>query len=162
MLCARDVMQPEVRSVAPSLSVAELADVLISARISGVPVVENGTLVGIVSRSDIVRSLSLDRSLAGLAAEGWDHSEFAPARASSEPLGLLHGFSQDLRARTVRDIMVVETVTVAPSTPIAEVAKLLTGRHLHRLVVTQGGAVRGVISALDLVRLIGEGRVRES
>jgi CBS domain-containing protein len=160
MLCARDVMQPEVLSVTPEMSLAELADFLISARVSGVPVVEEGALVGIVSRSDIVRSLSLERSLAGLAAEGWEHAEFAPA-STPEPLGLLQGFSPALKARRVRDIMVVQPVTAAPDTPITAVAQLLITRHLHRIVVTDGGLVCGVISSLDLVRLICDGRLRE-
>jgi CBS domain-containing protein len=51
-------------------------------------------------------------------------------------------------------------VTVAPDTPIAEVARVLHARHIHRLLVVDGKSVRGVISTLDLVRLIAEGVVR--
>ena len=158
-LHARDVMQTEVLAVPPSLSVIELADFLIRERISGVPVVADGELIGHVSRSDLVRAGSLERSLAGLAAEAVDAPEFAPA---SEPtlVASLATLAPELQARSVRDIMVTEVGTVAPETPITEVARLLLARHLHRVLVTEGRQIRGVISALDLVRLIADERLR--
>src|SRR5437762_2865713 len=78
-LLARDVMESDVLSVPPTLPLVELADLLIRDRIGGVPVVDDGALVGHVSRSDLVRAGSLERSLAGVAAEAVDAPEFAPA-----------------------------------------------------------------------------------
>ena len=40
-------------------------------------------------------------------------------------------------------------------------ARLLVTRHIHRVLVTEGETVRGVISTLDLVRLVAEDRLRE-
>jgi CBS domain-containing protein len=57
--------------------------------------------------------------------------------------------------------MVVDTVTVSPDTPVKQVSRILTDRHLHRVLVTEGTAVRGVITALDIVRLVADGRVAE-
>lgn len=57
-------------TVGPDRSLAGLEDLLISRSISGVPVVEKGRLGGIVLRSGVVRALSLERSLAGIIAEG--------------------------------------------------------------------------------------------
>ena len=159
-LLARDVMQADVLSVTSTTSVADLGDFLISHRIGGVPVVDDGRLVGIVSRSDIVRAASLDRSLAGMALEGVAQDEFAPAEAP-DPAELLRTVSRTIEPLTVRQIMVVDTVTVAPDTPITDVARILSKRHLHRVVVTEGDHVRGMISALDLVRLIADGRLAE-
>src|SRR5262245_31347142 len=114
-LLARDVMQPRVLSVASDTSLADLGDFLISHRIGGVPVVDDGVLVGIVSRSDIVRAASLDRTLAGVAVEGVEQTEFAPAEAP-DPVELLRGIVRNADGKTVADIMVVETITVAPTT----------------------------------------------
>jgi CBS domain-containing protein len=125
-----------------------------------VPVVDDGKLVGIVSRSDIVRAASLDRSLAGMVLEGVEQPEFAPAEAP-DPVEVLRNLSRTIEPQTVRQIMVVDAVTVSPETPIAEVARVLTDRHLHRVLVTEGTHVRGVITSLDLVRLIARGRVAE-
>jgi CBS domain-containing protein len=155
-LCARDVMQQHVLTVHPGMSLAELEDFLVSKRISGAPVVEHGALVGIVSRSDIVRSLSLERSLSGLIAEG-----LASPESGSEPAQLPESLAAKLRGWTVRDAMVVDPVTVTPETPVAEIARLLTEHHIHRVLVTERKEVRGVISTLDLVQLIAEGRLQE-
>jgi CBS domain-containing protein len=113
----------------------------------------------VVSRSDFVRCLSLDRSLAGLIAEGLEQDEFAPAEVAPKPARSVS--AAELAGRSVRDVMVTEPLTVTPDTPITEVAALLVGQHRHRIIVTEGGSVRGIISTMDLVRLIADGQVRE-
>ena len=55
---ARDVMSSPVISVAPATDLADVADLLESRGIKRVPVMQNGKLVGIVSRRDIVRALA--------------------------------------------------------------------------------------------------------
>lgn len=156
---ARDIMQPDVVTVTPDMSLAELGDLLISKRISGVPVVEGGALVGVVSRSDFVRCLSLERSLAGLVADGVDDEDFAPGGTPLPPSS--PQLAKQFEGRSVRDIMVSEPVAVRPDTPVGDVARLLLARHLHRVLVTDGGRVCGIISALDVVRLIADGRLRD-
>jgi CBS domain-containing protein len=51
-------MVTPVLIVAPDTSVPELADVLASHHIKRLPVVENGKLIGIVSRADVVRAIA--------------------------------------------------------------------------------------------------------
>jgi CBS domain-containing protein len=101
--------------------------------------VDDGKLVGIVSRSDIVRAASLDRSLAGVALEGVEQSEFAPAE-SPDPVELLRTVARTIEPLTVRQIMVVDAVTVSSDTPVRQVSRILTDRHLHRVLVTEGQA----------------------
>src|SRR5262249_19908934 len=155
-LRARDVMQANVLSVPPELTLAALEDFLLSKRISGAPVVEDGNVIGIVSRSDVVRCLSLERSLSGLIADG-----LASPEETTPPVRLPDDLEERLSAHTVRDAMVVDPVAVRPDAPIAEVARLLHERHIHRVLVIEGTTLRGVISTLDLVRLIAAGRLRE-
>jgi CBS domain-containing protein len=155
-LRARDVMQANVLAVPPELTLAALEDFLLSKRISGAPVVEDGKVIGIVSRSDVVRCLSLERSLSGLIADGLASRE-EPASSVRLPTDV----EERLTAHTVRDAMVVDPVVVPPDAPIADVARLLHERHIHRVLVTEGATLRGVISTLDLVRLIAAGRLHE-
>jgi CBS domain-containing protein len=159
-LLARDIMETDVRTVSPATSIAELGDDLLTHRIGGMPVVERGELVGIVSRSDIVRAASLERTLAGVASEGIDQSEFAPAEVP-DPVELLRGAVRAVESRTVRDVMTTEPVTVETDTPVVAVARLLVERHLHRVIVVDGRRVRGVISSLDLAQLIADGTLVE-
>ena len=54
-----DVMSKEVISVLPTVCVPEVAKILAEKQIKRVPVIdENGKLVGIVSRADVVRFLA--------------------------------------------------------------------------------------------------------
>lgn len=55
--CARDVMTPNVVTVTEQASLAEITEMMEARHIKRVPVVRDGKIVGIVSRSDIVRAL---------------------------------------------------------------------------------------------------------
>lgn len=156
-LLARDIMQRKVRSVHPDMTLAELEDFLLRERIGGAPVLERDQLVGVVSRSDLVRLLSLDRSLAGLAAEASPELEFAPCGAP-QPLPLPPRLDRELGRRKVRDAMVPEPVTVSPGTPVREVARIMVEQHLHRILVTDAGKLVGIITSLDIARLVATGR----
>ncbi len=53
-----DVMTTEVITVSPGTSVAEIATLLERHRIKRVPVIENGKIVGIVSRANLLQALA--------------------------------------------------------------------------------------------------------
>lgn len=85
---ARDIMTKNVVTVGPDASLDVIANLLESHRIKRVPVVENDKLVGIVSRSNLVRALAAgakdllatgnpddanirERVISGLKSEPW-------------------------------------------------------------------------------------------
>ncbi|MCS7225289.1 MAG: CBS domain-containing protein [Armatimonadetes bacterium] len=51
-----DVMKKKVTSVSPDTSLDEVASILVSKKIKRVPVIDNGKLVGIVSRIDVLKA----------------------------------------------------------------------------------------------------------
>lgn len=55
---ARDVMTRSVNTVSGDVSLADIAHVLEKERVKRVPVVEDGKLVGIVSRADLLRAMA--------------------------------------------------------------------------------------------------------
>jgi CBS domain-containing protein len=55
---ARDLMSTPVITATPKTSVPELADLLARYKIKRAPVLQEGRLIGIVSRGDILRSLA--------------------------------------------------------------------------------------------------------
>ena len=57
---AEDVMTPDVRTVAPDTLVEDLVDLMVKHRVNPVPVLEEGRLAGIVSRSDIIRMMAAE------------------------------------------------------------------------------------------------------
>jgi CBS domain-containing protein len=51
---AGDIMTEQVVTVGPDAEVQDLAELMVKRRFNPVPVVENGVLVGIVSRADLI------------------------------------------------------------------------------------------------------------
>ena len=125
---ALDIMQKGVMTVSPELSVTDLEEFLTIEEISGVPVTgPGGQIMGIVSKTDIVRTLS------------------ETAHQRSELL------QPDL---TAGDIMTKETVTVSPDEDVREVAQRMIDGHLHRVIVTSSEDVLGIITTFDLLKLV--------
>jgi CBS-domain-containing membrane protein len=56
-----DVMKKRVVSVSPDTPVDEIAEILVKKKIKRVPVIDAGKLVGIVSRIDVLRAISIPR-----------------------------------------------------------------------------------------------------
>ncbi|MFH1726416.1 MAG: CBS domain-containing protein [Elusimicrobiota bacterium] len=55
------------------------------------------------------------------------------------------------------ELLVREVVTVAPSEPILEVARLMRRKHIGCVVVAEGGKIAGIFSERDLVnRVVAE------
>jgi CBS domain-containing protein len=52
---AEEIMSKPAATIAPDAKIEELADLMVNQRKNPIPVVEKGRLVGIVSRSDIIR-----------------------------------------------------------------------------------------------------------
>ena len=55
---AADIMTEQVTAISPEAEVQDLAELMVKRRFNPVPVVENGVLVGIVSRADLIRMMA--------------------------------------------------------------------------------------------------------
>ena len=86
---AADVMVRNVITVGPDACVQDIAHILLTARISGVPVVgSNGELVGIVSEGDLMRRVEAGTGRRGgfpssRAKRGWRWNSYGSIRARS-------------------------------------------------------------------------------
>lgn len=147
---ARDVMTTDVKTVGDDWSLEQLARFFVDRSISGAPVVTGeGKLVGVVSLTDLARAQS-ERD----APPPEEHDFFARSfEASVSPEEV------DLRqvresGRCVRDVMTPALFDVKPDTPVAEIADMMVRGRIHRVFVTEKKAIIGVISALDLLKLL--------
>jgi CBS domain-containing protein len=157
-LTAKDVMSRRVLTVRVDFTVRELAAFLVENQISGAPVVDHeGHLVGVVSLTDVAQNdadrpdVVEDRSSPATAMRGWEE------RMNPEDLRPLHIESDDL---LVRDIMTPTVYTVPEDTPVAKIARTMWAGRIHRLLVTSGGRVVGIVTSLDLVGLLAGKRPR--
>jgi CBS domain-containing protein len=63
-----------------------------------------------------------------------------------------------IEGHTAADAARTEVVTVEPSTPLAEAAKLMDQHDTAHLLVISGGQPAGVISSLDIAGALAWGR----
>jgi CBS domain-containing protein len=142
---AADIMSAPVVSVGPDASVKEIAALLFEKRISAVPVLEEGRLIGLISEGDLMRrkEIGTDR---GARAGSWWLRMFNVDPAPAEYV--------KSHARRARDIMTRDVVTVAPHTPAAEIATLLESRGIKRVPVVRDGQLVGIVSRANLVQAL--------
>lgn len=159
-LVIKQIMQRSVRTVAPEVTLPELEKAFVKDGVSGFPVVDKGELVGIVSRSDIVRQLFLEHH----AAERTSDFYFDESGFHEVPLVTFEQVADRVGERIerlqVKDVMSRAIVKVSPDQPLKTVAQTLADNRVHRVLVTEEGRLVGLVSSLDLVRLIANGRVR--
>jgi CBS domain-containing protein len=161
LITAADVMNPRVLTVREDMTVRELAHFLVDHEISGAPVVdEDGKLVGVVSVTDITLALAEDN-------EDSDDGDEEDEEEDEDLPGdfFRHEWTQGLSrekvaelqledAIEVREIMTPEVHTVPEEMPIPDVAELMIGTHIHRLLVTREEKVVGILSTSDLLGLL--------
>ena len=106
-------------------SITEAEQLLKSYRISGLPVVSEGVLVGVISQTDLLTARSSE-----LIGANWD------------------------RVR-VRHLMSRPPVTVHLNTSVERAARLMLEGHIHRLVVVDEEELPiGVLTSTDLLRTL--------
>jgi CBS domain-containing protein len=116
-------VDPIVIDAESPITEAEL--LLKSYRISGLPVVQDGVLVGVISQTDLLNARSSE-----LIGANWD------------------------RVR-VRHLMSRPAVTVHLNTGVERAARLMLEQHIHRLVVVdEEEEPIGVVTSTDLLRTL--------
>jgi CBS domain-containing protein len=139
-----EVMTRAPITVRPDASLEEVANTMLKARVSGLPVAdEQGVVVGMITEGDLLRRAEL-----GTAPRpaGWLSCFLAPGRVAQDYVRT-HG-------QKVREVMTSELIFVSPETPLQEVVALMESRHVKRLPVLQQGRLTGMISRADLLRAL--------
>lgn len=144
---------PEQRVVTASIDakLGEIAALMRDEEVSGVPIIDEwGALCGLVTATDIVRK----------ASPGRCHELELPVDAAWSPAQHTHEHDPNWTELPVRECMVSDLVTIGFEDEVQEAARQLINRGVHRAVVLgEDRNVHGVLSALDFVELVAEGKV---
>jgi CBS domain-containing protein len=128
---AADIMEKGVVTVSPELPLHDFEELLSGEGISGAPVTDaDGKVLGIASKTDIIEALSQRIP---------DALELGPELC-------------------VADVMTEGAVSVPPDATLAEVARTMVDGGLHRVLVSEGERLLGVVSALDVLRAVAARR----
>lgn len=153
-ILVREIMSTAVQTVSPRLSLMDLEHKFSSHRISGAPVEERGSVIGIVSRADIERAISQERTKSAAAATYYyETDDPSPEGPALDPTGLA---MERLRKLTVRDIMTADVISVSSEHPVVEVARLMRSRRIHRVLVIEDGRLLGIVTSLDIVGAVAD------
>lgn len=183
-LRVRERMSRPVDTISSDVSIFEADKAMTAKGVRRLPVVENGQLVGIVTRTDITRGMIslnplryvsdiMTKRVVSVPAES---TTFEAARLmSSRNISCLivrHGeetagivTEKDLFKRVVAlhrdpvrtlvaDVMSLPVVTVPPSCSVLNASKKIETMHFHRLLVVDGKTVCGIITQTDIMRAV--------
>lgn len=149
---ARDVMQTHLIKVSPEAPLIEVHRLFVDEEINGAPVVDDeDRLQGVISSMDLLRAVEEEHDTAAVEQNYFrDFLEFSGPDWQRSP----EDFQDRLSDERVEAWMTRNPATVAPETPISEVAALMRRTHIHRVFVVEDGVLLGLISTFDLIGLL--------
>ncbi len=137
---ARDVMRRRVVALAPDMTLAAAARLFVEKAVTGAPVVEDGRVIGVLSQRDFVRRA--DEQSSGRVPAFYRDGEHLAIAAPTE-------HTHEAR---VREVMTRTVLSVAPGDSLSKVARIMSSKRVHRVIVLDEGKLVGVVSSLDLVK----------
>ncbi len=148
-----DVMQREVLAAKADWSLEQLADFLVDNGISGAPVTAaDDRLVGVVSLTDIVRQNRLQDQSTGREDTHDVYLFELDRRMSRDELREMHILFES--SVQVRDIMTPAIISASEDTSVQDVADTMLRGRIHRVFVTRDGRLTGIVTALDMLKVI--------
>ncbi len=144
MKTARDIMTGEVITVDPETSVEEAAKLMSEHQISGLPVVKDSKMVGIVSEKDLIVK---DKKL--------HFPEYINLIGGIIYIESYRKFREEFKkyiAVKVGELMTTEVETIEPDTQVNEIATMMSREEINRLPVLENGKLVGIVTRADLVR----------
>lgn len=146
-MLAKDIMNKKMVIASPEMSLRELAKLFIDRKITGAPVIDKWNLVGVVSQTDIVRR---DR-------EKPEPAE-VPGYYREGEHGMLDGgyHIEEPDQTRVGDVMTPIVISAEENAPVEELAQIMLDKHIHRIVITRGGKLYGIVTTMDMLRALLE------
>jgi CBS domain-containing protein len=152
-LTAADLMTAPVMTIPQETPLREAARLLSGSHISGAPVVDpDGQCLGVLSSSDFVT----------WAVKGEEGGEKGQVIHFIAPWGELIDIDES-PDNEIRHYMTALPVTVAPTTPIGELAQKMVDAHIHRvLVVEDKNRPQGIVTSTDVMAAVAREAQRAS
>jgi len=187
MLRLRDIMSTNVVTVSPEMSIREAMELFGKQHVSGAPVVSGGKLAGVVTGGDLMTFASAlpgvptERELAD-ASNAYDEDDSVEQDAENETEAAAAYFAElwddsgvdaSERAATVdtpewnfleeHDVSEVMTraplATLPPDAEVSAAAEMMKKQKVHRVLVTEGEALFGIVTAMDVTKAAADQRL---
>jgi len=141
-LLAKNIMTKKAITINKNATLAELSELLIKNRISGVPVVdEKGELAGIITEADIIVKES---SLPFPLSFSYTFLEKFESYTKS---------TKEYFKTRVEEIMTINIKVATEDMPISKVVNIMINNDINRLpVVDDNNKLSGIISRADIIK----------
>jgi CBS domain-containing protein len=139
---AHHIMTHHVITVSPDASILDAADIMLTNRVSGLPVVDPaGELLGIVSEGDFLRRSEL----------GTQRKRARWLQFFTSPGRLAKDFVTE-SGRKVGDVMTRHAITASEQTPLEELVSLMERHGIRRLPVLHQNRLVGIVTRSNLLQ----------
>jgi CBS domain-containing protein len=148
---AKDLMTTDVKTVEADWPLDRVARFLVDHSISGAPVVDEDQLVGVISLTDLARHNSTAGDAVAERPSAYYRHELDDQYAAEE-IENLHLTEDD--DTTAEQVMTPQVYDVNEHTSIQQVAQIMHRGGIHRVFVTENGEIRGIITAMDMLKVV--------
>ena len=140
-MLVQDIMSYGVKSISVDTSLVEVASLMCLYRYSGLPVVEDGKLIGIIAEKDVLHRLfpSLDDLMENMAVIDLDK---------------MVGKYKDVLSLKVEDLMTRNPITISPDMHVLRAATVMVRHKFRRIPVADGDTLLGMLSLGDVHKAI--------
>lgn len=126
------IMSTDIHSIGANEPLKKAERILMSNQFKHLPVLRNGKLVGLISKTDIKRMSFADE---------FGDSEFAADKAIFEML-------------TVEHVMINKPFTLPATATVKDAAEVLAKKEFRSIPILDGEKVAGIVTTKDLVKFL--------
>jgi CBS domain-containing protein len=140
-MLVNDIMSRTPKTVAPDSKLLEVVSLMCLFRYSGLPVVDEGKMVGFIAEKDVLHRLfpTLEDFKDVMAAPDYDN--------------MIYQY-KDVVNLKVADVMTANVITVSPDMHILKAATVMVRHKFRRIPVADGGRLVGMLSLGDIHKAI--------
>ncbi len=142
---ASDIMTSPVITVSPKTPLHDVVDILLAQRISGVLVMEDDKVVGVIGDGDMLHRHEVGTDRWAEYRTWWQRL----TRLEPGPLAYVKA-----NGGNASDVMSKDVVSISPDTPLGQIAVIFEARHIRRIPVLKDGQLQGLVTRADLMRAL--------
>lgn len=135
-----ELMETKVVTVTPDTTYENAAKILYMNSLSGLPVISDNSVIGIISEKDLLKSIF---------PEYKDFAETPHAYLNSE---IQENVIKDIRHQPIKNFMTVNVHHVTADRPVLHAGAIMLARDINRLPVIENNTLVGIISRSRIYR----------
>ncbi|HEX7575768.1 MAG TPA: CBS domain-containing protein [Candidatus Methanoperedens sp.] len=151
----KDVMNKDVIVCAPDDTLGHLPDLFKKNHVSGIPVVDKGKVVGLVSETDLIKLFKTPE----FSNDLWLPSPFEIIEIPIRNLVKLEEtkkFFDNMKLRPVKDIMTKTVHAISSDEELEDASTMMVKHDVNRLPVIDNGKLVGIVARSDIIKGLSE------